>query len=137
LYFVSKKTYKLYTLDLDRGTYTTMYTNNTLVGDGEFSNSPDQIVRNNGGDFLYFTEDGGSTPGVYVLDLSGNMYAIFEAYNAVYKGDETTGLAFSPNGNTMYASFQDCGCELIYADDCGCLVKFVRDDGLSFDDESN
>jgi hypothetical protein len=44
LYFVSKKTYKLYTLDLDKGTYTTMYTNKTLAKDGEFGNSPDQIV---------------------------------------------------------------------------------------------
>jgi hypothetical protein len=36
----------------------------------------------------------------------------------------------------MYRSFQDCGCELPHANDCGCsLVKFVRDDGMSFDDE--
>ena len=137
MYFVSKKTYKMYTLDLDGGTYTTMWTNNTLAGDGEFSNSPDQIVRNNGGDFLYFTEDGGSTPGVYALDPSGDMHAIFEAYDPIYKGDETTGLAFSPDGNTMYASFQDCGCEVTYAKDCGCLIRFIRDDGMSFDDESN
>lgn len=58
LYFVSKKAYKLYMLNLDQGSYTTLWTNNTLAGDGEFSNSPDQIVRNEG-DFLYFTEDGG------------------------------------------------------------------------------
>lgn len=136
LNFVSKKTYKLYTLDLDKGTYTTMWTNSTLVGEGEFGNSPDQIVRNNGGDFLYFTEDGGSTPGVYALDSSGRMHGMFEAYDSMYKGDETTGLAFSPDGNKMYASFQDCGCEVSYDVDCGCLFQFTRDDGLSFDDES-
>ena len=134
--FVSKKTYKLYTLDLDRGMYTTMWTNNTLVGDGKFENSPDQIVRNNGGDFLYFTEDGGSTPGVYAMDTNGSMYAIFEAYSDMYKGDETTGLAFSPDGNTMYANFQDCGCKETYGEDCGCLLRFIRDDGLGFDGES-
>jgi hypothetical protein len=99
LYFVSKKTYKLYTLDLDKGTYTTMYTNRSLAGDGEFGNSPDQIVRNNDGHFLYFTEDGGSTPGVYVLDPSLDMHATY--YNSIYKSDETTVLAFSPDGNTM------------------------------------
>jgi secreted PhoX family phosphatase len=136
LKFLSKVTYKLYTLDLDRGTYTTMWTNNTLAGDGEFGDSPDQIVRNNGGDFLYFTEDGGRTPGVYVLDPSGDMHAIFEPYDPMYKGDETTGLAFSPDGKTMFANFQDCGCSVPYADDCGCLFQFIRDDGMSFDDES-
>ncbi|KAL7485353.1 hypothetical protein ACHAW6_010955 [Cyclotella cf. meneghiniana] len=135
LNFVSKKTYKLYTLDLDKGTYTMLSTNGTLSGDGEFRNSPDQIVRNNGGDFLYFTEDGGY-PGVYSLDSSGNMYAIFEAYDTMYRGDETTGLAFSPDGNKMYASFQDCGCAVTYGQDCGCLFQFTRDDGLSFDGES-
>ena len=111
-----------------------MWTNNTLVGDGKFSNSPDQIVRNNRGEFLYFTEDGGSSPGVYTLDPSGSMYAIFEAYDAIYKGDETTGLAFSPNGNTMYANFQDCGCQVPYDKTCGCLFQFIRNDGMSFDD---
>jgi secreted PhoX family phosphatase len=74
---------------------------------------------------------------VYVLDPSLDMHAIFEAYSSIYKDDETTGLAFSPDGNTMYANFQDCGCEVTYADDCGCLFKFVRDDGMSFDDASN
>ena len=78
----------------------------------------------------------GSTPGVYMLDQSNEMRAIFEAYDPIYKGDETTGIAFSPTGNIMYANFQDCGCEVTYANDCGCLFQFTRDDGLSYDAES-
>ncbi|KAL3801512.1 hypothetical protein HJC23_000950 [Cyclotella cryptica] len=136
LNFISKKTFKLYTLDLDNGTYTTMGTNTTLVGDGSFKHSPDQIVRNNDGDFLYFTEDGGSDPGVYGLDPNGRMFAIFEAYDKKYKGDETTGIAFSPDGTKMYAAFQDCGCPVTYGRDCGCLFQFTRDDGRSFDEEA-
>jgi secreted PhoX family phosphatase len=61
------------------------------------------------------------------------MHAIFEPYDPMYKGDETTGLAFSPDGKTMFANFQDCGCSVPYADDCGCLFQFIRDDGMSFD----
>ena len=33
----------------------------------------------------------------------------------------------------MYACFQDCGCEVSGAEDCGCLLQFWRDDGRSFD----
>ena len=58
LYFVSKRTFKLYVLDLDRGTYTTSTTSDYSLYSGEFQHGPDQLVRNDG-QFLYFTEDGG------------------------------------------------------------------------------
>ncbi len=132
LYFVSKKTLKLYVLDLESGTYVSSSTNDYSLLSGEFKHSPDQLVRNTG-NFLYFTEDGGKTPGVYAIDADGQSYAIFEAYDEMYFNDETTGLAFSPDGKRMYACFQDCGCEVSGEKDCGCLLAFWRDDGRSFD----
>ena len=135
LYFVSKRTFKLYVLDLDNGTYKTSSTNEYTLYNGEFKHSPDQLVRNDG-HFLYFTEDGGKTPGVYAIDAAGQSFSIFEAYDQMYFNDETTGLAFSPDGTKMYASFQDCGCEEPNDIDCGCLFVFWRDDGQSFDGDT-
>ena len=138
LYFVSKKTYLLYILDLDNLTYTTSSTESSLFGDGKFTDSPDQIIRGKRGAFSYFTEDGGRTVGVYAVDKMNKRYAIFQAYSQKYNGDETTGLAFSPDGKKMYACFQDCGCDdSDYSDfDCGCLLEFSRTDGKSFDGSS-
>lgn len=127
LYFVSKTLYKLFVLNLDNGTYTSSSTKygSLGTGDGVFNDQPDQIIRN-GGDYLYLTEDGGSTPGVYSINkLTGAKYAIFQGYSSSLVNDETTGLAFSPDGTKMYAAFQDCGC----------LLEFRRDDGISFDGE--
>lgn len=116
-------------------TYNTTSTELNLFGDGTFSNSPDQIIRGKGGDVLYFTEDGGKTVGVYAIDQNNKRYTMFEAYSSKYIGDETTGLAFSPDGTKMYACFQDCGCENSEDVDftCGCLLEFSRRDGESFD----
>lgn len=128
LYFVSKTLYKLFVLNLDNGTYTSSSTQygSLGTGGGVFNDQPDQIVRN-GGDYLYLTEDGGSTPGVYSIHKpTGAKYAIFQGYSTSLVNDETTGLAFSPDGTKMYAAFQDCGC----------LLEFSRDDGLSFDGET-
>jgi hypothetical protein len=151
LYFVSKRTYNLYKLDLDEMTYTSSSTTGGIIGDGEFKHQPDQIVRNNGSGgkstspWLYFTEDGGRTPGVYAVntapssdgeDIGTKKYSIFEAYGEDYFGDETTGLAFSPDGSKMFACFQDCGCDVPGSVDCGCLLEFTRDDGMSFDGET-
>ena len=57
LYFVSKVTYNLYVLDLDNGTYKTSTTSDYSLYDGEFKHSPDQVVQNEEGKYLYFTED--------------------------------------------------------------------------------
>ena len=101
LYFVSKRFLKLYVLDLDNGTYETSATNEHSLYRGEFKHQPDQLVRNReDNDLLYFTEDGGQTPGVYAIDAKGQSYAIFEAYDEKYFNDETTGLEFSPDGTT-------------------------------------
>ena len=137
LYFVSKALKKIFLLDVDKGKYTSFLTNDwgkPMPGGGFFNDEPDQIVRN--GDYLYFTEDGGPTVGVYATHkLTGAKYAVFEAISHLYSNDETTGLAFSPNGKKMYAAFQDC----VYLDlclssnDCGCLFEFSRMDGQSFD----
>jgi len=82
---------------LDNGTYKTSATNDFSLYNGEFKHQPDQLVHNDG-NFLYFTEDGGKTPGVYAIDAEERSYAIFEAYDEKYFNDETTGLAFSPDG---------------------------------------
>jgi hypothetical protein len=121
---------------VDNGNYTSFATNNwgnPMPGGGTFNFQPDQIVRN--GDYLYFTEDGGSTAGVYATHKSsGVKYAVFEAISNFYRNDETTGLAFSPDGKKMYAAFQDC----VYlnlclsSNDCGCLFEFTRMDDQSF-----
>eukprot|EP00956_Cyclotella_meneghiniana_P042393 scaffold248441_cov63-Cyclotella_meneghiniana.AAC.8 len=140
LYFVSKKTFLLYTLNLQTKTYTTTSTKSRFFrgnSDGSFTDSPDQIVRGLGDtNVLYFTEDGGKSLGVYAIDKTNRRrYTVFEAYDEMYYGDETTGLAFSPDGTKMYACFQDCGCD--NSDDvdfnCGCLLEFSRSDGKSFD----
>ena len=138
LYFVSKKMLMLYVLDLDNGTYRSSSTKDgVLVGAGEFRHSPDQIVRNNEGEYLYLTEDGGKTVGVYAIHTqTGQRYAIFESHYDKYVHDETTGLAFSLDGSKMYAAFQDCGCEDSEGGvdfNCGCLMEFSRSDGRSFD----
>ncbi len=117
----------MFILNLDTKTYTTMSTKFGALGTGggAFNNQPDQIIRNEG-DYLYLTEDGGSSPGVYSIHKpTGAKYAIFQGYSTSLVNDETTGLAFSPDGTKMYAAFQDCGC----------LLEFSRDDGLSFDGE--
>lgn len=98
----------MFILDLDNGTYQKSSTKyGVLTGPGEFKHQPDQIVRNNKGEHLYLTEDGGNTVGVYAIHKpTGKRYAMFEAYNRNYLNDETTGLAFSPDGSKMYASFE-------------------------------
>ena len=137
LYFLSKKTHLLYVLDLDSGTYTTSSTRCSMLGTGKFQHPPDQIVRHKDSDYLYLTEDGGDTVGAYAIDEYGHTFAIFEAYADQYHGDETTGLAFSPDGRKLYAAFQDCGCEHsnggVEPDNCGCLLEFLRTDGMPFD----
>ena len=140
LYFVSKKRSTLYVLDLLAKTYTTSLTKTgTLEWGGWFNHSPDQIVSNNGGEYLYMTEDGGKTPGVYAIHKpTGKRYTMFEAYTDQYHHDETTGLAFSPDGTKMYAVFQDCGCDQEDSENgisynCGCLLEFSRQDGRSFE----
>jgi hypothetical protein len=143
LSFVSKIKKKVFHLDLDAGTYTEESTYRGIFENGgNFGAQPDQLVQH--GDLLYFTEDGGkfklldsckilllflfnvllhtgSTPGVYATDGT-QYYALVEAVHDRYKNDETTGLAFSPDGFKMYVCLQENGH----------LFEVTRTDGLPF-----
>ena len=106
LSFVAKKTKKLFRLDLAKMTYSIENTSRGNLNGGAFVDGPDQIVQLN--DMMYFTEDGGRTPGVYMTNGS-RYYSILEASARIYRGDETTGLAFSPDGRRMYVCMQEIG----------------------------
>jgi len=120
LKFVAKKSKQLFRLDLIQGTYTMESTNlPPFRGGGSFDGEPDQIM--NLGDVMYFTEDGGNSPGVYMTD-GASHYSLFEAFHEKYYGDETTGLAFSPDARKLYVCIQEIGY----------LFEFEREDGLPF-----
>lgn len=125
LYFVSKVLHKLFILDLNAMTYTSDQTGSTHVGMGDFNAQPDQIIENDMDKrkFIYFTEDGGTRPGVHVRDREGNYYTMLRAVpGGVYSGDETVGIAFSPDRTKFYFGFQDFGD----------LIEVTRDDGEPF-----
>jgi len=127
LIFVSKVLKRLFILNLDNSTYVYESTDYRLFSgdDGSFNSQPDQIKLITGQEVLYFTEDGGSSPGIYVRDnVSGKYGTIFEAWHSRYNSDETTGLAFSPDGTRMYSCIQHIG---------HCF-EFTREDGRSFGD---
>ena len=63
--------------------------------------------------------EGGKDAGVHARDMNGRFYTIFES--PVYT-DETTGLAFSPDGKYMYIAYQDNGK----------LFTIWRKDGFAF-----
>jgi len=74
--------------------------------------------------------------------LSVVKHTVVEAMFDVFSVDETTGLAFSPDGTKMYAALQDCysstppsdiGSMCLTGNDCGCLFEFTRTDGQTFD----
>ena len=108
LMFVAKKRKELHILNLETGRYKIESTRTgELEGGGSFGAGPDQLLRASDGQ-LYFSEDGGSTPGIYVYD--GSKYvALLEAFTTRYMGDETTGLAFSPDGRYFYFCMQEIG----------------------------
>ena len=119
LHFVSKVPKLLYSLDLDALTYTVVSTRtSTLPGGGIFADQPDHLLATPSGS-LILTEDGGSTPGLFVYDGS-KFLSYFESN---YNNDEIVGIAFSPDKKFMYAAVQDAGL----------LFQISRDDGQSFD----
>jgi len=121
LYFVCKSRKELFILDLDGMTYSKSSTNN-----GKLDGDPDQLKRLIGDDssddkgILYITEDLGDDPGVHGRDSSGRYFTIFES--PVFQEDETTGLAFSPDGKHMYVAYQENGI----------LFDVFRADGMAF-----
>jgi len=125
LYFVAKVTRTLFFLDLNDMTYTSELTGSSLVGQGAFNSQPDQIIESDLDErkYLYFSEDGGSAPGVHVRDREGKYYTMARGVpGGRYSGDETVGIAFSPDRRKFYFGFQDAGV----------LIEVSRDDGHKF-----
>ncbi|CAJ1968987.1 unnamed protein product, partial [Cylindrotheca closterium] len=90
LFFVSKEQKELFILNLDDGTYKV----HTTVS-GIFDGHPDQMKRLIHNGLLYFCEEGGKENGVHARDENGWFFTIAESDTL---SDETTGLAFSPDG---------------------------------------
>jgi uncharacterized protein len=108
LMFVSKTQNTLFRLDLDAMTYTTQSTFVPgMSGRGSFGSGPDHLLAFSDG-VLYFTEDGGESPGIYVYD-GFNYKTLLEATSADFVGDETTGIAFSPDQRFMIFCLQQKG----------------------------
>jgi uncharacterized protein len=119
LHFVSKVPKLLYSLDLDALTYTVVSTKtSTLPGGGIFADQPDHLLATPSG-ALILTEDGGSTPGLFVYD--GTKFLSY--FESNYNNDEIVGIAFSPDKKFMYAAVQDAGL----------VFQISRDDGQIFD----
>ncbi|KAL9189758.1 hypothetical protein ACHAXT_009433 [Thalassiosira profunda] len=112
VYFTAKKTKTLLILDLANLTYKAETTGGKFAGQGDFNAQPDQILLETHKRWIYFTEDGAL--GVYT--------ALFES-DGTYVGDETVGVALSPDRRRFYAGYQDAGK----------LIEFTRDDGLPFE----
>jgi hypothetical protein len=120
LAFVSKVQKELFILDLDKFTYVSVSTEtSTLSGGGRFDAQPDHLLVESKSGVLIFSEDGGSTPGMFGYD--GSKY--FSYFESNYSGDEITGIAFSPDRKFLFACVQSVGR----------LFRISRDDGLPFE----
>jgi secreted PhoX family phosphatase len=120
LFFTCKKITSLFILNLDEMTYT-----KTSTKIGKFDGQPDTIVRilseDDRKDMLYFCEDGPKTCGIHARNKQGNFFHILEGEK--FSGQETTGLAFSPDNKRLYVCFQDDGI----------MFEVSREDGYAFD----
>jgi len=117
MYVVCKRIRQMFVFDLDKGTY---YNHTTMSG--LFDGGPDQMQRildDEPGDLLFFTEEQGKSAGIHARDLQDRVYTIIEGPGLI---QETTGLAFSPNGKRMYVAYQKNGL----------LFDIWREDGHSF-----
>mmetsp|Transcript_20010 Transcript_20010/g.34435 ORF Transcript_20010/g.34435 Transcript_20010/m.34435 type:complete len:122 (-) Transcript_20010:110-475(-) len=121
---MSKERKTMLILDLENLTYESETTGKKFYGEGSFAAQPDQSVLGPRHRHMYFTEDGGSSPGVYArLGSTGVYYTMFQGMSSKYDGDESVGVALSPDGTKFYAGIQDAGV----------LFEFRRDDGLPFE----
>jgi sugar lactone lactonase YvrE len=118
LFFTTKERKELFILDLDRETFEKQSTRS-----GIFDGQPDQVKRIVDDGLLYFCEEGGVENGVHARDENGWFFTILESDTF---NDETTGLAFSPNGKRMYVSFQQKGK----------IFDIWREDGLPFNGQT-
>jgi len=129
LLFVAKVTQELFDLDLDRMTYAVTSTYRPSIG---FRDQPDQLfffssTVGGGGDMqehphLYFTEDGGRSPGLFAFDGS-SFRVLLLADGGAYGGDETTGIDLSPDGRSLFFCVQGIGR----------MFRLRRLDGLPFE----
>ncbi|EJK45259.1 hypothetical protein THAOC_36131 [Thalassiosira oceanica] len=80
LYFMAKYNYHLFILDLKEMTYTVEKTGLKFYGEGNFDSQPDQNLFGPSRRWMYLTEDGGSTPGVYARHCceSETYYTVFQ-----------------------------------------------------------
>jgi len=118
---LSKEFKTMFVLDLMENTYYNQTTRDTPLLDGQ----PDQIERlfdpvNDKESVLYFTQDGGRYAGISAMNSAGQCFTVLEGRGEY--SDETTGLAFSPEGFHIYFAFQDEGV----------LFDVTRIDGLPF-----
>jgi len=119
LFFVSKELERLFILYLEKGTWESRSTNAADAGGGIYKAQPDTIMFL-GSKWLFHNEDGGSNPGVYVQNVkTDSYYTIFEDRNP-WDGEETTGLATSPDGRCLISCLQEHGeCYVVTRDDGG------------------
>lgn len=111
LSFISKVGYVMFTLDFDTMTWTRERTGKAkLIGEGSFAGQPDGVISGFNHRYMYFTEETkGRGNGMYARDEYGMYYTVFEAMSGQFVGDETVGLAISPDGKTMYVGYQENG----------------------------
>ncbi|KAL7551399.1 hypothetical protein ACHAWF_015523 [Thalassiosira exigua] len=125
LYFMSKELRTMLVLDVDGNTYESEVAGKKFYGEGDYGDQPDQNVLGPTRKYMYFTEDGGESPGVYArYDGDGTYFALFQGVpGGRYDGDETVGIALSPDHRTLYAGFQEFGI----------IFEIKREDGLAFE----
>ncbi|KAL7495076.1 hypothetical protein ACHAWT_003608 [Skeletonema menzelii] len=109
LSFVSKAWYVMFTLDFDSMTWTKERTGRKLIGQGSFLGQPDGVISGYNQRYMYFTEEDEKGNGMYARDEYGQYYTVFQAMSGQYVGDETVGMAVSPDGKTMYVGYQESG----------------------------
>ena len=119
LYFACKSRQALFELELDGGSRPRWSVTSTTGG--AFDGRPDSLARvlHDTDEIMYFTEDGGDAAGVHGRDRDGNFFVVMES--DLYS-EETTGLAFSPDGKHMYVAYQKNGI----------LLDIWREDGHPF-----
>ncbi|KAL7545818.1 hypothetical protein ACHAWF_009167 [Thalassiosira exigua] len=130
LYVMSKVAKKLLVLDVENLTYEVEITGKKMYGEGDFGNEPDQNLFGPSRKYMYFTEEGGADPGVYGrfggdgTYFDGTYFTLFQGIpSGRYSGDETVGIALSPDHTRFYAGFQDAGV----------MFEVTRDDGEAFE----
>ena len=125
VYFMSKVTKTLIILDLENMTYETEGTGKNFYGEGMFGAQPDQNLFGPTRKYIYFTKDGGTSPGVYARHGSDGTY--FTMFQTIPEGmhivDEKIGIALSPDQRRFYAGIHDNGY----------TFESTRDDGLTFE----